>query len=48
MIKDFKQYIKAYIYNVLNITSLYIAVFTILFNGVLDFVGEKWNSDGLE
>lgn len=48
MIKDLKEYIKAYAYNLLDITSLYIAVFTILFNGVLDFVSEKWNSDGLE
>lgn len=48
MIKDFKQYIKAYIYNILNITSLYIAVFTISYDSFLDFVSEKWNSDGLE
>ena len=48
MIKDLKEYIKAYTYNLLDITSLYIAVFTILFNGVLDFICEKWNSDGLE
>ena len=46
--KDFKEYIKAYTYNLLDITNLYIAVFIILFNGVLDFVGGKLNGDGLE
>ena len=48
MIKDLKEYIKAYTYNLLDITSLYIAVFVISFDSFLDFVGEKWNNDGLE
>ena len=48
MLKDFQEFIKGYIYKCLNITSLYIAVFTISFDGFVDFVSEKLNSDSLE
>lgn len=45
MLRDFKECIKAYIYQCLNITSLYIAAFTISFDNFIDFVSDKLNSD---
>ena len=47
MLKDFQEYIKGYIYHFLNITSLYIAVFTISYGNFVDFVSEKLNNDSL-